>query len=608
VRIPEETIKEIIEANDIVEVISRYLPDLKRAGTTYKACCPFHNEKTPSFNVNPHRQYYKCFGCGEGGDVLKFVQKQENLHFMDTVKKLAGWANIPIQLEEESPQRIAARKGKTRLIELHNDFAKFMHELLLKDPKAQHARDYLKSRGYSSEMAKNWLVGYHPETPTQVIEWAKSKGYKARELVDAGLANTSDNPQRGLYYRFRDRLMFPIANDFGDIIAFSGRQLREDPRSGKYINSPETNIFKKSKIFFGLDKARKQIPKIGFALLCEGQMDVIACHEQGFDFAIATQGTACTPEHAVILKRYTKNALICYDSDSAGQKATEKAFIELTKVGVNVKVVMMPEGEDPDSLMQKHGEEAYAKCIEGALDFFDYKIRYESTQRDLNSLGEKAELASEMSELLTAMTDNFQLHAALEFLSTRLGISEDELRNASRRKKRFQRPTRTVSDEESNMEEGAFDLPPEISALCHISMNSPESYDWMQEQIEPIMSATDHLHGSEVLNRVLTDQPKPTSPSTIQAFISSLNPKIRNTLIPLYSHVDPSRSIAKVENPLEETKRLFREISITSLERKALSLRRQLRQPHLSEDELNQIQSKSRFISESKFSFIADKM
>ena len=605
-RIPEETIQQIIEANDIVEVITRYVPDLKRAGTTYKACCPFHSEKTPSFNVNPQRQYYKCFGCGEGGNVLKFVQKQENLHFLDTVKKLAGWANIPIQLEEESKEQVAARKGKTRIIELHNDFAKFMHELLLKDPKAAHAREYLKSRGFGSEMAQNWVVGYHPEHQAQVIEWAKSKGYKARELVDAGIANTSDNPQRGLYYRFRGRLMFPIANDFGDFVAFSGRQLREDPKSGKYINSPETLIFKKSKVFFGLDKARKQIPKMGFALLCEGQMDVIACHERGFDFAIATQGTACTPEHAVILKRYTKNALICFDSDAAGQKATEKAFIELAKVGINTKVVVMPEGEDPDSLMQSQGEEAFSKCIEGALDFFDYKIRYEASKRDLNSASEKAEVASEMSELLTAMTDNFQLHAALGFLSTRLGMSEDDLRNASRRKKRTQRPTRIVhTDQPAEMEEevGSIEMHRALSALCHISMNDSEAYDWMQEQIEPVLSATEDLRGAAVLEAVLTSQPSPESTSAIQAYISTLPARLRNTLTPLYSHVNPDRPIAEVQHPLEETQRVFHELAIDSLERKRRALARKTGQPDLNSEQVTTLQDQIAFISKSKLAF-----
>ena len=604
-RISDDTKQQILDANDIVEVVTRYVPDLKRAGSTYKACCPFHSEKSPSFNVNPQRQYYKCFGCGEGGDALSFVMKQENLPFLDALKKMAGWANISIQMQEETPQQIAARKGKSRLIELHNDFAKFMHELLLKDPKAQHARDYLKSRGFGSEMASNWLVGYHPETSAQVIEWAKNKGYKARELVEAGLANANENRQRGLYYRFRDRLMFPIANDFGDIIAFSGRQLREDPRSGKYINSPETTIFKKSKVVFGLDKARKQIPKIGFALLCEGQMDVIACHERGFDFAIATQGTACTPEHAVILKRYTKNALICFDSDKAGQKATEKAFVELAKVGLTVKVVVMPEGEDPDSLMQKQGEEAFAKCLEGALDFFDYKVRYEASQRNLDSASEKAELASEMSELLAAMTDNFQLHAALSFLSSRLGISEDDIRNASRRKKRQQRPVRpnSPSTEETDERIEPIKMHQGLSALCHIAMNSPEAYDWMQDQIEPLAAASDGLSGHSVFMSLLCEQPRPENSSSVLSFIEGLSPQLRLTLTPLYNHLNPARPIAAVRQPIDEMQQVFYDLSLDYIERTRKRLALEIGRTDLAVSEIKHIEDQIKFISQSKVEF-----
>lgn len=594
-RIPEETIQQVIEANDIVDVISGYVPDLKRAGTSFKACCPFHNERTPSFNVSPHRQFFKCFGCGESGNVLGFVMKIENLPFVDAVKKLAKRANITIHQEVETSAQIAARKSKSRLIELHNDFAKFMHSLLLEDTKAQHARDYLKSRGFGSEMAKEWLVGYHPETPAQVIAWAKEKGYKAKELVEAGLASTSDNPSRGLYYRFRDRLMFPINNDFGDVVAFSGRQLREDPRSGKYINSPETTIFKKSKVFFGLDKARKFIPKQGYALLCEGQLDVIACHQQGFPIAIATQGTACTAEHANILKRYSKQVLLCFDSDSAGQKATEKAFVELAKVGLQVKVVTMPEGDDPDSLMQRNGAETFSKLLENAKDFFDYKVRYESTQLNLNNPSEKAELAGRLSELIASMNDNFQLQASLSFVATRLGMNEDDLRNASRIQKRKEQRVESrqnaLRDSEAEAKIKPLDLHDGIATLCHISMNSPEAYLWIQEQIEPIMASSEDLSGQEVIKLILTKQPPPESPAVIMAFIESLPDIYKATLSPLYGHLNPNRTVARVDDYLIEAQQVFQKLSLESLERNRKAKSNQLANPNLTSENLITLQS-----------------
>ena len=600
-RIPEETIQRIIDANDIVDVIMEDLPDLKRAGSnSFKACCPFHMEKTPSFTVSPSRQNFKCFGCGESGSVIGYYMKRRNLPFGDALRQLASRANITIVEEEESASQVAERKGRMRIIELHNDFSKFMHELLLKDPKATHAREYLKSRGFGSEMAKNWLVGWHPEHPDQVIEWAKSKGYKAKELVEAGLANANDDPSRGLYYRFRDRLMFPINNDYGDVVAFSGRQLREDPRSGKYINSPETLIFKKSKIFFGLHKARQVVPKHGYAMICEGQMDVIACHEKGFPYTIASLGTAFTPEHAQILKRYTKNVLLCFDSDNAGQKATKAAFSELVKVGLTIKVVTMPKGEDPDSYMQKHGTEAFQSLVNDAREFFDYKIRYEAESRNLNNPSEKAEVAAEMSTLLAAMTDNFQLQAALSFLSTRLGMSEDDLRNASRRQKR--RDDRMLSRQRALSSEGADSLQPypiqnDLAALCHISMNSVEAFDWIQEQIEPLLQASEGIIGESVFRVILTKQPRPETSAAILAFLESLPREYTITLTPLFGHVNPNRTVAQVEQPLLEAQQIFQKLSIASIERQRKQKTAMLANPELNIEELKQLQEEVKELS-----------
>ncbi len=597
-RIPEETIQRVIEANDIVDVISGYVPDLKRAGTSFKACCPFHSERTPSFNVTPSRQFFKCFGCGESGNVLGFVMKLENLTFPDAVKKLAQRANIPIIEEEESASQIAERKSRSRLIELHNDFAKFMHERLLKDPRAQHARDYLNSRGFGAPMAKNWKVGWHPEAPAQVIEWAKSKGYKAKELVAAGIAAASDDPRRGLYYRFRNRLMFPIHNDFGDVVAFTARQLVEDKRSGKYINSPETTIFKKSKVFFGLDKARREIGKkeYGYALLCEGQMDVIACHERGFLCAIATSGTALTEEQAVLIKRYTKQVLLCYDSDAAGQDANKKAFVQLARQGLTVKVVVLPDGDDPDSFMQEHGAEAFQRAIDEAQDFFDYKIRYEAKQRDLTNASNKAEVAAEMSVLIAAMSDSFQLQAALSFVSTRLGMSEEDIRNASRRQVRQDR--RVLDRQQALRERDAEEqvvlepivLHDALAALCHMSMNSVEAYEWMQEQIEPLFSAVEGYVGERVFRYLISTQPRPESPAKVLAYLDSMPELYKISLTPLYGHLNPNRTVAQVSDPLAEAQLVFKKLSIAALEKQRKQKTLALGDPHLSSDELRSLQ------------------
>ena len=437
-RIPEETIEQVLSATDIVDVISGYLP-LSRAGSNFKALCPFHNETTPSFMVNPSRQSYHCFGCGAAGSAIGFVMAYENLPFPDAIKKLASRAGVPIQEEAYDPEADKRRRNKSRLLELHNGAARFMHELLMTSPDAQHARDYLKSRGYGRGMAERWLVGWAPEYPNQFLDWARSNKFTGRELCDSGLAAPKD--AGGLYLRFRDRLMFPIYNDYGDIIAFSGRQLKEDPRSGKYINSPETNLFKKSKVFFALDKARRSMTKDKFALICEGQIDVIACHEAGITSAIATLGTACTPEHARLLKRYTKDAVICFDSDAAGFKAADKAFTIMSAEGIHIRMAVMPDGEDPDSLMKKQGTETFRSLVENARDYFEVKLELESQRRDLTSVRERANLASELAALVVHVSDKMTKEALINQISTRLGIGVEELRGGVVRAEKKQRRT-----------------------------------------------------------------------------------------------------------------------------------------------------------------------
>ncbi|MGB2402727.1 MAG: DNA primase, partial [Akkermansiaceae bacterium] len=396
-RIPEETIEQVIAATDIVDLVGSYLP-LKRAGSNFKANCPFHNEKTPSFMVNPSRQSYHCFGCGEGGNAISFVMAYENLPFPDAIKKLANRAGVMVQEDAYDPEADKRRRRKSRLLELHNQAARFMHRLMMESPNAQHARDYLKSRGYGKGMAERWVVGWMPENANTFLDWAREQGFTGRELCESGLAalKNENNPRAGIYVRFRDRLMFPIHNDYGDIIAFSGRQLRDDPNTGKYINSPETQLFKKSKVFFALDKARRHMTKDKYALLCEGQIDVIACHESGLGAAIATLGTACTPEHARLLKRYTSDVVICFDADAAGFKAADKAFTILAPEGMHIRMVMMPQGDDPDLLIKRDGADTFKALVENSREYFIVKLEHESSTRDLTSIRERTALAKEL--------------------------------------------------------------------------------------------------------------------------------------------------------------------------------------------------------------------
>ncbi|MCU0797512.1 MAG: DNA primase, partial [Akkermansiaceae bacterium] len=331
-QIPRETVEQVLAATDIVDVISSYIP-VKRAGTRFQALCPFHNEKTPSFSIDPAHQFFHCFGCKKSGDAIHFVRELENLTFTDAVKKLAARVNMTVIEETLDPREERDRQARGRLLDLHREASRFFHSLLLRSTAAAHARDYLKSRGFGKEMAVRWEVGWAPDAPAVFLDWAREHQFRGRDLVDSGLALQRDGG--GLFPRFRDRLMFPIRNDHGDVIAFSGRQLREDPRSGKYINSPETPLFRKSNVLFALDKARKAILDHKAALVCEGQMDAVACHEAGLPHAIAGLGTAFTPEHAKRLRRYTKTAILLTRTPTSASTAPKPSPASLPIPGIS---------------------------------------------------------------------------------------------------------------------------------------------------------------------------------------------------------------------------------------------------------------------------------
>ena len=405
-QIPKESIEQVLSATDIVDLINSYVP-LKRAGSQFRANCPFHNEKTPSFYVNPARQSFHCFGCGKGGDAISFVRDYENLPFNEAVGKLASRAGVVIREENLDPLADQKRRSKGRILDLHREAAAFFHELLVKSPDAGHARDYLKARGFGREMAVNWSVGWMPENARTFLDWARGRKFTGRELVDSGICYLREegNAASGIRVRFRDRLMFPIRNEIGDVIAFSGRQLRADPNSGKYVNSPETFVFRKSKVLFALDRAKKPILKEKAALLCEGQLDVISCHESGVEHALAPLGTAFTREHAKLLKRYTSHVLACYDSDKAGVAASERLFRELAPEGLSMRVVCMPAGDDPDTYLKAHGPEEFRSLIQGAKEFFDFKLEYARSQGVLDSAAGRTAALTDCAEVLALVSD-----------------------------------------------------------------------------------------------------------------------------------------------------------------------------------------------------------
>lgn len=372
--ITESVIEEIKARTDLVDLIASYGVQVKSAGASKKACCPFHNEKTPSFNINEAKGFYHCFGCGESGDAIKFVQKMEGLSFVEAVRKLAERCGVKIE-EKEDP---SAGKRK-RLLALMSELAQFYHRCLLKMKEAELARQYLAKRDLGLDVQEQFLIGYAPNGIATILKWAEKYGYTAEELSDAGVIKPPQTTGDRGYHRFGGRLMFSIRDKQGRVVAFSGRQLVASKNSGKYVNSPETLIFKKSNVLFGFDKAAGHIAKSSHheAIVCEGQIDTIRLHVCGFPVAVASQGTAFTEEHVRMLKKVADQVVLVFDDDAAGHKATIRTAGLFLAAEMPVRVVSLPEGDDPDSFLRKHPAEDFQRLLDSAESIMAFQVRAE---------------------------------------------------------------------------------------------------------------------------------------------------------------------------------------------------------------------------------------
>jgi DNA primase len=419
------TLERIRSASDIVDIIGGYLP-LKKAGANFTALCPFHKEKSPSFNVNPHKQIFHCFGCHKGGDVFTFVKEYENIGFVDAVRRLAERAKIPLELEN-NPAAQETRHLKDQLLEIHEKIAQRWQNCLLNEAAGQLARDYLQKRGVSDEAIKLFRIGAAPEIWDDTVNWAKSKSYELPLVEKAGLVIRKE--ETGNYYdRFRGRLMFPICDEQGRVIGFSGRILSGDEKVAKYVNSPETPIFTKSKIFFGLDKSKRAILDAGFAIICEGQLDLIACFTDGIQNIVAPQGTAFTDQHARIIKRYVNEVVLCFDSDEAGQNAAVRSLDHLLASGLAVRVAVVPAPHDPDSFIKKFGGERFQELIKNADGFFDYYLNRLCKQNDPSSDKGRISILHAMSEAVHKTGNAVVIDTHAQKTALRLGVSTESVR------------------------------------------------------------------------------------------------------------------------------------------------------------------------------------
>jgi DNA primase len=440
----QATLERIRAASDIVDVIGSCLP-LKKAGANFTALCPFHKEKTPSFNVNPHRQIFHCFGCHKGGDVFTFVKEFENIGFVDAVRRLAERAKIPLEFDSR-PGEQQSRHLKDQLLQIHDQIATRWQNCLANESVGQLARDYLAKRGVSAEAVKLFRLGAAPPSWDDTVNWAKSKNYELPLVEKAGLILRKE--ETGNYYdRFRGRLMFPICDEQGRVIGFSGRVLSGDEKTAKYVNSPETPIFTKSKIFFGLDKSKRAILDAGFAVVCEGQLDLIACFMAGVQNIVAPQGTAFTDQHARIIKRYVDEVVLCFDSDEAGQNAAVRSLDHLLASGLAVRVAVVPAPHDPDSFIKANGGEAFRKLVENAEGFFDYYLNRLCAQSDTNSDKGRLVVLHDMAEAVHKTGNGVLIDTYAQKTALRLGVSPEAVRAEFKKVPTVQTAPATDEDE-----------------------------------------------------------------------------------------------------------------------------------------------------------------
>jgi DNA primase len=539
--IPSETIEQIAAGNDIVEVIGSYFP-LKRAGANFRALCPFHQEKTPSFMVSPSRQTFHCFGCGAGGSVFRFVMDYEHVDFPAAVRKLAARAGITIVEKRGAADEDRQYETRRKLLKLHAEAAEWFHENLTKREIGEPARKYLKQRGITGEIAKRWQLGYAPDEWDAFGSWARGQGYEVRELIASGLVKTKDDDQtsnlnpRTSYDRFRGRIMFPICNDVGEVIAFSGRLLTEEEGAAKYLNSPETPLFRKGNVLFGLHKSKRALIEANCAIVCEGQLDLISLFEAGIINVVAPQGTAFTENQARILKRFADEVVLCFDSDAAGAKAAERSLDALLENDFIVRVVELPPGEDPDSLVRRDGKEQFDERVTKARDFFDYWIEREIANVDLNSLAAKMEVARRLAETISRVHDPLLRGEVVSRVSARLGVSALDLKGLVR-----ERP-RQSSPHQPNSWAAPSIASDDTALLCVLALRNEEAHRFLLAQ--NWRGVLSHLPYAYFLQRILESGVRANDPASLSAFMSTLEREEQDVLSGWLHLKTPSDEVA----------------------------------------------------------------
>lgn len=566
------SLEQVRSASDIVEVIGAVVP-LKRAGANFVALCPFHKEKSPSFNVNPQKQIFHCFGCHKGGDVFSFVQEYENITFVEAVRRLAERARIPLK-EEQTEGQAQSRFQKETLLQIHEQIAQRWHQALLNDSVGEPARQYLIRRRVSTEAVKLFRLGFAPPAWDDTVNWAKSKGHDLALVEQAGLIIRKEGELR-YYDRFRDRLIFPICDEQGRVIGFSGRIISGDEKIAKYVNSPETPIFRKGKVFFGLDKTKRAILDRGHAIVCEGQLDLIACFMAGIQNMVAPQGTAFTADHARILKRYVDEVVLCFDSDKAGQAAAVRVLDSLIGSGLAIKVAVLPSGHDPDSFIRDNGAEAFRKLIESADGFFDFYLNRLCAENDLKSDKGQVTVVKAMAAAVHKTGNMVLVDKYAQKTALRLGVTPDSTRKEFMRRPAVQGRSEDPQNDPSTPSSVARPSVHEFW-LLKLAFFSHESRQWLADHLQ--LDWVQHPAVRQILELWLGSNPS-DGDETLPALLSEVDPQTKSLATEAITESRP------IPNPEQQLNDVVLRLRNQAIDLRIAALTHQASQPEVSDSQ-----------------------
>lgn len=512
----DELVEEIRSGNDIVDVISGYVR-LTKKGSTYFGLCPFHNEKTPSFSVSPNKQMYYCFGCGAGGNVITFLMEYENYTFPEALEVLANRIGIELPKQEMTAEQRKASDKRARLLEVNKEAAKYFYTLL-RSERGTRAHEYFRNRGLSEETIKKFGLGYSDKYSDDLYRYLRSKGYEDELLKDSGLISIDE--KRGGHDKFWNRAMFPIMDVRGKVIGFGGRVMGDG--EPKYLNSPETMIFDKSRNLYGLNLARTT--KKNQILLCEGYMDVIALHQAGFDNAVAALGTAFTVGHANLLRRYTKEVYLTFDSDGAGIRAAKRAIPILKEAGIAAKVINMQPYKDPDEFIKALGAEEYEERIKNAESSFMFEIRIMEEDYDLKDPEGKAAFYNEIAKQLLQFSEELEREVYIEAVAGKYGMGFENLRKLVNKlgtqpelaRQVRQQQKGTMPKEKRKKEDG---MKQSQKLLLTWLIEEPGLYQRIREYIHP-EDFTEEIYrkAAEILFRQYEEEGKPNPAQIVSLF------------------------------------------------------------------------------------------